>query len=477
MLWGPGATDSGAYNLLWTAQFGEAFHRGDLYPRWTSDSFEGLGSPTFYFYPPLFYWLSGALHFAGLSAGGALKAASLLILFASGLAMYAWLSHRGTRPVLGAALYMLAPYHLTDFYTRGAVAEAAAFVWAPLIVLAIDRLPKRSGVALLATSYTGLILSHLPAAVLITLFLAAPFALWKAWADRRVIVPGVMAATLGVGVSAFYWLPALTLQEHISTALLWGAYYQPSNWFVWRNPSPLYFAFYPALAVALAVLALPARSVWSAITLVAALAILGLIPFIWHIPALAKVQFPWRLLLVVEFAAITAIMAKAPSSALLSVGRLILIPPLIVAAVTATASVRTQISATEMLRQRLNAVEYLPRGLPTPGITATYRVPDLSPYRDLPRGATVRVTQEGSVTLGRANFPIWRVVRDGQVTPHTGPLVTFQATPGHYKIERVKLWQESVGAAASSIALLALIAVMFWTRGLGLISNRRPTRA
>src|ERR1700754_3350195 len=33
----------------------------------------------------------------------------------------------------------------------------------------------------------------------------------------------------------------------------------------------------------------------------------GLVPWVWHLPMVSKVGFPWRLLIVVEFAAITAV--------------------------------------------------------------------------------------------------------------------------------------------------------------------------
>ena len=59
LLWGPGFTHSHQYNLLWTAHFGREMAAGHLYERWLPDSFEGLGSPTFYFYPPFAYWIGG----------------------------------------------------------------------------------------------------------------------------------------------------------------------------------------------------------------------------------------------------------------------------------------------------------------------------------------------------------------------------------------------------------------------------------
>ena len=59
---------------------------------------------------------------------------------------------------------------------------------------------------------------------------------------------------------------------------------------------------------------------------------LALIPVIWNVPVLRQVQFPWRLLAIVEFAAVTAVATSRPRAwalalafavAALSWGRLI----------------------------------------------------------------------------------------------------------------------------------------------------------
>jgi len=106
---------------------------GTLYPRWFPDSFEGLGSTTFYFYPPLAFWLKGALAALGLGASHAVALAATAFSAASGLAMYGWLKDRASRPLWWAVIYMSAPYQLYDFYLRGALAEYASHMWFPLI--------------------------------------------------------------------------------------------------------------------------------------------------------------------------------------------------------------------------------------------------------------------------------------------------------------------------------------------------------
>ena len=219
LLWGPSLADSASYNHVWVAQFAEGLGRGELYPRWLPRSFEGLGSPTFYFYPPLAFYLPALLDLLGLTTPQAINAAFLAATVASGAAMHAWLRLRGGRALLGAALYMAAPYHLFDLYVRGGLAEHAAFVWIPLLAMGVAGLPDRRAIALLAASYAGLILTHLPVALLATVFLLLPLGLARAARSPRLLVPGVTAIALGLGLAAIYLLPALTLQEHISSEL------------------------------------------------------------------------------------------------------------------------------------------------------------------------------------------------------------------------------------------------------------------
>lgn len=180
-------SDSFRYNLVWTEQFAALFRDGHLYPRWLPLSWHGLGSPTFYFYPPLFFWVTALIDAA---TGGLLPAerftplGTLALLATSGAAMYAWLrAHAAERPaLLGAFAYMAAPYHVYDIYGRGALAEASAYAAVPLIALGLKRLAEGRAryLPLLAAGYAALLLSHLPSALLVSVFLIPPYVIFEA---------------------------------------------------------------------------------------------------------------------------------------------------------------------------------------------------------------------------------------------------------------------------------------------------------
>jgi hypothetical protein len=463
LVWGPGNTDDIRYSYVWTVQFGEQIAAGDLYPRWMPGSFEGLGSPAFFFYPPLAYWISGLWVASGASAALAINLTGLTVLTLSGLAMHRWLSERGTYPLAGAILYMLAPYHLMNFYVRGALAEFSAYMWLPLIALGIAKLPSRGGVVLFALAYAGLMLTHLPLAMLASLFLIGPLAIARLFKDRDRAFVGTLAigGTLAAGVAATYLLPALTMQDQLSTTWLWDDWHLPASWSLLRPDSLVFHD--PALvgaAGALFIIALAARSVWRIIALVGAVSALGLIPLMWDIPLLMKAQFPWRLLGIVEFAAITALMGSKIKPVMAGLG----------AGLALFAYGGWTSKAIECLRQPVDfkglalhlpdAPEYLPPTFDQSLVRRSGRKVNLAAFRALPRGDSITITRPGPVTIGHAAFPIWRVTRNGRTVASHGPLIMFDATPGTYRIERVRLWQENVGAAVSLIALLMLALLM-----------------
>ena len=468
LLWGPGFTHSHQYNLLWTAHFGREMAAGHLYERWLPDSFEGLGSPTFYFYPPFAYWIGGGFRAIGVSVATAVNLTGLLLLVASGLAMHHWLAARGTRPLLGAALYMAAPYHLYDIYVRGALAEAAAFIWLPLIALAIGRLPTRRGVMLLVTAYAGLLLSHLPLAMLTGLFLIAPMIGRRLWRRDPVLLSGAVAGALAFALAAFYLIPALTLQAHVSTAMLWGQDYRATDWSIWTSSVELF----PCLALGLILLAWPtARSFWGMVSILTALLSIRLIPFVWDVPLLDKVQFPWRAFCIAEFAAITALMASRPRAPLLAAAGVMLFFPYLFGGLLTAAFLRQPVDQARIARVAPDAPEYLPHGFDLTHVRTDNHWTDLTLWRALPRGDAIMVDHPGFVTLGHAAFPIWQVTRDGHPVASTGPLLRFEARPGLYRVERVRLWQETWGAAISLLAALFLAALAMGQRAISHLSK------
>lgn len=460
----PGYSHSAKYNYIWTSQFADALRAGTLYPRWMPASFEGLGSPTFFFYPPVAFWLSGGLNALGLSTFHAIYGAAFLFLLFSGFAMHRWLVARSDWPLLGAIAYMVAPYHLLDLGVRGALAEFASFVWLPLIALGINALPRRRGILLLACAFAGLILTHLPMATLVGLFLIAPLVFARAWQQPALLIPATGAGVLAIGLTAFYLVPAISLQPYMSTQGLWSPYYMPVNWHFFWNPDPT-LGNLQLLGLGLVALALaaPTRTIWTWLTVGTAIAAIGMLPFLWLLPPIDKVQFPWRLLGVTEFAAVTALFSTKGERLrriFVAMGAALLVVPYALLVKYSVIGLNSPPNFARIHATMPDAVEYVPNGFNYRAIMNGQRELDLRQYKALPRGDSIKVERPGTVVMGRWTFPIWQVQLDGKPVPSAGPMLHFEArTPGTYRIVRVWLWQEIVGGILSALAVLAAVAL------------------
>ncbi|MCB1591295.1 MAG: hypothetical protein KDI90_02475 [Alphaproteobacteria bacterium] len=332
--------------------FREQFNGGDIYPRWLHDINHGFGAANLYFYPPLIYYAeyaTGLLLPADAETPTILIFSSFFFLALSGISAYFWLSSLCSRrgAVIGAALYMAAPYHLFfDLYERNNGAEFAVYAWIPLLFLfAQENGGNRAfRAAKLSLAYALFVLTHLPSAVFVT-----PFAgLWallfiflrhegKSPVERLrpVILEGVFftgCVALGCLLAGLYLYPALTMLGMVRSHVLWsGPFYDYNNWFVWggaRCPA-IYNAFCVQMSVVATVTVFaplisgfPAlgrmekreKGFFGGLTILIGACFVLMIPasqILWSVfSPLQKIQFPFRLMILADlfFAALTALM-------------------------------------------------------------------------------------------------------------------------------------------------------------------------
>ncbi len=260
---------------------------------------------------------------------------------------------------------------MADWYQRAAFAEFLSFAWLPLIALAIEAQPRRWATPLLAISFAGLVMTHLPVALLTSLGLILPMVM----ARREHLRAYAVSGALGLGLSAIYLLPALTLQHHVSTAVMFSPSYQPANWAPWRPSAALWVV---PLALAPVALAFGRSRFWLGVTIFCAVMSLALIPFVWDLPPLNRVQFPWRLLVVAEFAAITAAALSPRLSGVAIAMALALSAPAYSRVINVAANSLNQPFPAYVERDLPDAPEYLPAGSRFDGLTPESRTPDLS---------------------------------------------------------------------------------------------------
>ena len=479
---------SSPHNLTWAAQFSEQFRDFVLYPRWMPESFYGLGSPAFYFYPPLAFWIDALLSmvsFNALPLPYRMTLSWMVILWASGLAMHAWLRHEtgnGRIALWGAAAYMAAPFHLFDYFVRGAFAEFTAYLFLPLVFLSIRR------PVLLALSYAGLIASHLPVALLVSATVLPAYLVVRV-RTPTMLLRAAAGLLLGLGLAAIYLLPALTLQGWISADQFWSRSYAVDNWYLlafdrWpdRDFMNIVTSFAAAWAVLAAGICLFFRKrgdafFWAAVALVCVVLMTGLVPWFWQLPELGKVQFPWRLMVVVDFAIVTAVCHMRPTLQRRSLYLLVLAlaaaaPGLSFAVVAVFGGIN------DTLRVGQDAKEYEPHGF-VQADGAAYDELSLDTVKDAPdiactpvarlchaengRFGTMRIEIESeaptAVTLRRFFFPAWRLDNDLPLVPSEPlKLVSFTAPAGHMSgtLLRRALPAEQWGWAISGLSLVLL---------------------
>ncbi len=150
--------------------------------RWVPDMGYGFGFPLFNYYPPLPYLVGEVFRLISFSFVDTVKIIFLLSFIFSGITMY-FLSKEFFGKwggVLSSIFYIWAPYHSVDIYVRGAMNEAWALIWFPLILWTVYKLLKSNKkdvvrwVISLALSWAGLFLSH----NLMVLIFTPIFGLW-----------------------------------------------------------------------------------------------------------------------------------------------------------------------------------------------------------------------------------------------------------------------------------------------------------
>lgn len=315
-------------------QMSQALSDGHFPVRWAADL--RFGEPLFNFYAPLPYYLGALIHLLGFNFIWVAKILFMLSSVLSALTMYLFCRKLFSKPssFLATALYVWAPYRAVDLYVRGALSEAFAFIFFPLIFYTSLLLAQKislARVAFLSLSLASLFLTHN-----VTTLIFLPFLIiwWtyllirqKTW---KLTIPLFVSLALGLGLSAFLLLPAVFEREFIQTKYLLVGYFDFRAHFVafyqffstfWGYGASLWgpkddMSFQVGLlhwaVVALALMvAFLKRSDKKLLFLFAILFFSFFLSiflqhnksaFLWEaIPLMAFIQFPWRFLAISIF--------------------------------------------------------------------------------------------------------------------------------------------------------------------------------
>lgn len=289
-------TDDGGWMLIRFAAFYNSFIDFQLPVRMLEGLNYGYGYPVSNFLYPGFLYFASPLHFIGFGLVNSIKAILAISFIGSGIATFLWLKRilNTQGAILGALIYVYAPYHLFDLYVRGSVGEVVALLFPPLILYCIER----RNMVLTALVVFLLILSHNTLAIFFT-----PIIIVYILLRGNNIKELLFAFFYGVVMSSFFTIPALYELSYTKFSLIKIA--NPLEYFA---SLPLIGAYLlgaigvvllAAIFIRKSVKALPYGSLFVFFTVVTVAVLFFSLPistFIWNVIPSSFIQFPFRLL-------------------------------------------------------------------------------------------------------------------------------------------------------------------------------------
>lgn len=199
------------------------FSDGQIPCRWTPDMGYGFGYPLFNYYNPGIYYIAALFsYFVGYLLSVKLIFAISLIAGPLGVYFFAKKYWGDLSALTASIVFSLAPYRAVDAYVRGALSELFALSLVPFIFLFMANLVEKK------TKQHSLIFIILMVLFLITHNVSTVmwfpfFGLWGIYLTfRDKSAPKYLIPTLllGVGLSAFFTVPAYFEKNLVSTETL-----------------------------------------------------------------------------------------------------------------------------------------------------------------------------------------------------------------------------------------------------------------
>jgi len=204
-----------------------ALQNGQFPVRLVADLGYGYGYPIFNFYGPLPYYTGGIIHIAGVDAVTATKIMIGLGVIIGTFSMY--LLSSSIFGVYGglfsAVLFSYFPYRAVQIFVRGAIGELWAISFLPLVLYGLLLLSQKNnhikGIFIGALSLSAVILSHTVFGYIVTgcialvaLVLFAVSLCTRKELIRSVGLSLIFLSLLTLGMTAFFWLPALSEMQY-----------------------------------------------------------------------------------------------------------------------------------------------------------------------------------------------------------------------------------------------------------------------
>ena len=282
--------DDGEWMVIRLSAFYQSLASGQFPVRFLGRLNNSYGYPVANFLYPGFLYIGSVLHVAGLSFVDAIKVILGVSVAGGALATFMALRSRfKTIPsIFGMMSFVFSPYLLYDLYRRGSVGEVLGIFAATIALFSLTR----GLVWLMAPAVAFLIVSHNTVALIAGLAIGVLILVHP----QRLAM--IISAAWGVGMSMFFWLPALVEKRFVrfDTTIVSN----PSYYFINVENAVLLGV---GVIISLAIILGFFKKLTKLDKVMTLLALLGTLlsvaisaPF-WSIPLLGKlVQFPYRFL-------------------------------------------------------------------------------------------------------------------------------------------------------------------------------------
>lgn len=301
-------------------------------PRWSDYLNHGYGYPLFNFTYPLPYYAGALLKIFRFGYTDSIKMLFVISVFASATGMYFLVNKFSSnlQAVLASILYVIIPYRIVNLYVRGSLGESLSMALFPFILWAacnyIDKQDRRN-LIMVSMLIAALILTHNVTAVLffpvILLFILSAglihFRHKQLIHRMKIFLP---VALLSLCLSAYFFIPAVFEKQYVllgntSLADKSGHFITirdllVSQWSYGTLPS-FQIGIIPAILWITAILTayfirgrypgeIKGLLLFSVISSAGILFLMtAYSSFLWRIPPLTWVDFPWRLLNIFSF--------------------------------------------------------------------------------------------------------------------------------------------------------------------------------
>ena len=197
---------------------------GVIFPRWGPHLVHGYGYPVFNYFPYLSHYLITITHIAsGLDFLWSYRIVTAVVTLITAWGTFLFgrdLFQDESAGVLAAVGFVYSPYLLMTANVRGGLPESLALAALSFGLWTWSRVARgeRRFVMWAGLTYAILIVSHNGSAVQLSPILFV-YALWRGRAQIRLAIYEIaIAAIIGVGLTAFYWLPALVELQYVQVA-------------------------------------------------------------------------------------------------------------------------------------------------------------------------------------------------------------------------------------------------------------------